>query len=339
MAVTIKDIARESGVSVATVSRICGNYGYASEEARGKVEKTCKKLGYTPNAIAKSMVKKQTKTIGLVVTDMHNEFYIKIIEEVEKNADACGYSIIFANSDESIQKEMKAIKTLVERQVDGILLVPVGQCAPGDATKKKDAANGHIRELIRLGIPVVFIDRYLEGVDVDAVLIENERVAHASACRLIDMGNRDICLVMPDQEISTILERKAGFLKALEDRGLEIGPERVLRCLYTSDSAFSSVTEFLARHAVDAFFALDYQMTLGVLMAIANSEGTWEKEIQVMGFDSLGNYGKLYPGKVISIIQPVAAMGKMAFELLIERIRNKGRIGVDGKRKCIRLSF
>ena len=338
MAVTIKDVAREAGVSVATASRICGNYGYASDEAREKIEKACKKLGYYPNAIAKSMVKKQTRTIGLVVTDMHNDFYIKIIEEVEKNAELNGYSILFANSDEDLAKEKKAVKTLVERQVDGIILVPVGFRNQSPQGRRASSQSSHIEDLLRLNIPIVMVDRHLADLEVDEVLIENEKVAYESACRFIDQGNRAIGLVYPNQDISTIDDRKSGFLRALSDRGIPLSEERSIRCDFTSDSAYARVTEFLKAHKVDGFFALDYQMTLGVLMALANIGLAQHQELQVMGFDSLGNYAKLYPGKVTSIVQPVAEMGKVALDLLVERISSKNKGESPGKRRTIKLS-
>ena len=189
MVATIRDIAEKTGYSVATVSRALGNYGYVSKEKREVILECAKKMQYTPNMLARSMIKRQTKTIGIVIADIHDPFYIDIIDKIEDLSNDIGYSVLLCNSNESPEREAKNIRTLLERMVDGIIMVPVSDSG--------NLENGRQRfeELSHRQVPFVFIDRMSPYVETDVVMLDNFNTASRSMGLLIDRGYENIGVV------------------------------------------------------------------------------------------------------------------------------------------------
>jgi LacI family transcriptional regulator len=154
---TISDVAQRAGVSTMTVSRVLNNSGYASEETRARVLAAADALGYMPDALARSLRVKRTQTLALVLTDITNPFFTTVARGVEDAASAEGFSVMFCNTDESEEEEARYVRMLLERQVDGLLLVPACSSA-----RSAEAALGR-------GKPVVVLDRLVKGVEVDTV--------------------------------------------------------------------------------------------------------------------------------------------------------------------------
>jgi LacI family transcriptional regulator len=328
--VTIKDVAKLAKVSVATVSRTTGNYGYVAEETRKKITNACEALHYKPNAIARSMIKKKTNTLGLVIADIHDPFYINIIDVVEEIANQHGYSILFCNSNEDIEKENASVRVLIERQVGGIILVPVmehyevNRTQMGKAGIKVKKTSSQIDDLIRNEIPFIFLDRYIKDVDADAVILNNEKIAYEATMKLVGMGYQDIVVVAN----STVDERLSGVRKAFADLGKAFPQDRVLVCDNTARDACVQVLDFLNRETKPAaLLALDNLMTLGAIKAIVEKKYAIMEDIYVMGFDDIDLYEGLTPRSISTITQPIATMGQLATEMLIAKIegRSKGQ--------------
>lgn len=335
MTITIKDIAKASKYSVATVSRVVGNYGYVSEGAREKIMQYCNALGYRPDTIARSMIKRHTNSIGLVITDIHNPFYIDLIDAVEEYANTQGYTILLCNTNENIEKEINSINTLVERKVDGIILVPVSQNYKSN-TSKKAGRSTYIHDLFDHKIPFVFVDRYIKDVITDTIVLDNERITYEATLMLVDKGFKDIALLSAGSYISSSSERIQGYLRALKDRNIKVDKERIFTSCITIKDAFDITMELLEKSSPQAIFALDNMLTVGALKAIAQKKLIINKDVYLMCFDDLEIYRDIIPYKIATITQPVKTMGKLAASLLIDRIKNNTvgnfqTIRLDGK--------
>ena len=314
MPITIKDVAAKAGVSVSTASRIMGGYGYSSDKARKKVQAASKELGYRPNLIAKSMVKRRTKTIGLLVTDIANPFFLSLIDSVESNARKYGYNILLSNTDESGQEEVDAVLAMVERRVDGLLIVPACDICSGTSKRRFI----HYKELRNQGIPFVFMDRSVDGIRADSIVFENYEPAYEATKRLITEGYHRIAIVSPNQKINTIEDRRSGFFAAVQEAGSAIESFSVI-CGYKPESVTESLQDFLNHGAPDAILTLDYQMTIGTMAALHRKkiEGT-----RIIGFDEIGIIESLFPFRLSTIRQPIDEMARIATQILVDSIEH-----------------
>jgi LacI family transcriptional regulator len=212
---TITEVARRAGVSPMTVSRVINRSGYASPATRAKVEEAVAELGYVPNAVARHLRSKRTKTIALVVSDITNPFFTTIARGVEDAASPRGYAVMFANTDESEAEEIEYLRILVERQIDGVLLVPAGN------------STVPFRLLNAQKIPVVVLDRRVTSRAVDEVRCDSEAGAYDLVHHLIELGHTRIAVITGRRNISTSTDRVVGYERALRDAGLPVSPDLV----------------------------------------------------------------------------------------------------------------
>ena len=165
-AVTMKDVAERAGVSATTVSHVINKTRFVSEEVRARVLQAMEELNYQPNAIARSLRQKATHTIGLIISDISNPFFTSLVRGVEDVANKKGYNLILCNTDEKPEKEQMYLHILRQKQVDGIIMAPTG------------GNYEYINDLVKKRFPIVFIDRYLDGIEAPAVLVNNEEGAY-----------------------------------------------------------------------------------------------------------------------------------------------------------------
>ena len=213
---TIRDVAQRAGVSTMTVSRVLNNSGYVSVDARTRVEAAVADLGYVPNTLGLSLRFKRTKTLALVVTDIANPFFTGMVRGVEDVASQQGFSTILCNTDESEAKQADYLTILLQKRVDGILLVPARSAA------------APVRWLQQRNVPVVIIDRQAPGARVDCVRGQSEEGGHDLAAFLYDLGHRDVAVLTGPAYVSTAAERVAGFERAWRERGLVPRPGSVM---------------------------------------------------------------------------------------------------------------
>lgn len=312
MAVTIKDIAKKAQLSPATVSRVVGNYGYVSEETRSKVLTAIEELGYRPNAIARSMVKRATTTIGLVVTDITNPFFAHLARGVEDVTWAQGYTSILANTDEDPEREQAIIRVLREKQVDGLIVVPASS-----------RSATHLSEMAGQGTALVLVDRLVADCPVDTVMVNNEEGAYQAVSYLIQLGRQRIGMIFDNPDISTNMERLAGYRRALTEAGIRMNDSLAQSCQYTQQSAYELVVWMLHQpEPPDALFTANNFMTLGALQAIHEARLDIPKDVAVVGFDDLDSSALLYP-HVPTVKQPIHDLGKVAAQRLLARISQK----------------
>ena len=208
MKINIRDVAKKAGVSTATISRVLGNYPGVREKTRKKVLKAVTGLNYEINAVARSLRKKKTNSIGIIVGNVLSQFYSVIAKSVEDTANKFGYNTILCNGDENPEKELNYLKVLKSNRVDGIILTPTGK------------NSEYIWHLINSGTKIVLLDRLIEGVDCDAVLVDNANGAYKAVKHLIDQGYRKIGIVDGYLDRTTGAERLRGYLQAIEEAGI-----------------------------------------------------------------------------------------------------------------------
>jgi LacI family transcriptional regulator len=308
--VTIKDVAKKAGVSPSTVSRVSGNYGYVSKAIRQKVLTAIRELNYHPNTIARSMVTKSTYTLGLVVTDIANPFFAYLMRSVEDVTWEAGYTLFLANTDENEDREKAILQTILERQVDGLILVPANS-----------NPSPHVEYFIDQGVPLVLLDRNIQGVEADAVMVDNEHGAYVAVNHLIKLGHRRIGMVIDNLDISTNAERVAGYKRALREADIPIEEHLIQSCHFTEQSAFNLATEMFNRpQRPTALFAANNLMTLGIMHGAREAKLEIPQDIALVSFDDLewSTYSSLL---VTAVAQPVHELGKVAAKRLLMRLQ------------------
>ncbi len=310
MRVTIKEVAEKAGVSPATVSRAVGQYGYVSEKTRRKILAAIRELGYKPNAIARSMVTRSTQTVGLVITDITNPFFATLARGVEEVTWQNGYTLILANTDENLQREQAVVRTLQEKRVDGLIVVPASSNpAP------------HLEDMLVEGTPLVLVDRNVRDCAVDVVMVDNESGAYQAVSHLVAQGYRRIAMIVDNLDISTNAERLAGYRKSLRDGGVEVDEDLIQSCQYTRQSAYALVSRLLqAPQPPTALFTANNFMTIGAISAIQEAGLTIPGDIALVGFDDV-NWTELNNPRLTMVAQPVLDLGRVAAQRLLARMK------------------
>ncbi|MEJ2302878.1 MAG: LacI family DNA-binding transcriptional regulator [Anaerolineales bacterium] len=304
---TIQDVAKRAGVAPTTVSRVINNSGYASEETRRRVEAAIEELGYVPNTLARGLRSKRTNTLALVVTDIANPFFTLIARGVEDTASASGFTVIYCNTDESEAKEEKYIHILVQKQVDGVLLVP--------ACNSSKSANF----LHSNNVPIVLIDRSVPGFQTDLVRCNSESGAYELVKHLIDLGHKRIAAITGPHGVSTSEDRVSGYQHAMSEAGLE-NLASVYYGAFTQASGYELANQVLAQNPrPTAMFGANNFLSIGILKAIRDAKLSVPQNLSVVGFDDLPV--SLIVDPILTVAaQPAYDMGQQAAQLLLKRL-------------------
>ncbi|WP_443660171.1 LacI family DNA-binding transcriptional regulator [Clostridium algidicarnis] len=310
MKVTIKDVAKASGVSTTTVSRIINNIeGSANEETKKRVLKTVKELNYKPNELARSLVTKKTKTMALMLPDITNPFFPSIAKSVEKSLNKLGYSLILCNSYDNKENEDNYIRILQEKYVDGIIL-----------------SSSHIKEDNKLlrdsNIPIVFIDRKAD-YDVEyGVFVKNFEGAYSATKYLIGIGHKNIGCIIGPKEINTTKERLDGYIKALDNFHIRVNQEIIKCSEYSIEGGYIASKELLKNKDITAIFAQDDLIACGVYKAAKEMGLKIPNDLSVVGFDDISIVEVLDP-PLTTIKQHTEDIGSIAVEMIMNLIDNK----------------
>ena len=305
---TIRDVARRAGVSTMTVSRVINDSGYTSAETRARVERAIADLGYVPNAVARHLRSKRTKTIALVLSDITNPFFTTLARGVEDVAGPRGFGVMFCNTDESASEELDYLGMLIQRQVDGVLLVPAGSSA-----KPLGLLQGH-------GVPVVVIDRRVESRDVDQVRTDSVDGAYRLTHHLIGLGHRRIGLLTGRRDISTSVDRAAGYERALAEAGLALDPELERYGQFSLAAGYEMATELLTlTQRPTALFCANEFIAFGALRALRELSLRVPDDLSLVCFDDLPEEWLVDPFLTV-VDQPAYDMGRRAAELLLGRL-------------------
>ncbi|HHH41437.1 MAG TPA: LacI family transcriptional regulator [Chloroflexi bacterium] len=310
--VTMRDVAEQAQVSVATVSRVINKSGFVSPELEARVRGAMAELNYQPSALARGLRRQETQTVGLLVPQLDHPFFSGLAYAIEKACFEADYRTFVCSAEEDQAKEDAYIAMLMRQRVDGVILVPTGH-----TTEK-------VQALAQRGTPVVLVDRDLEELDISRVLSNNARGAYQGIRYLLELGHRRIGVVGGPSYSHPMKRRIHGLTRALADAHVEPDPELMLVVDEGQqfELGYHAALKLLRRASrPTAIFALTDVMAVGVLHAAAQLGVAVPEELSVMGFDDIPLAAYSIPG-LTTVAQPIYRMGATAVEVLLQHIRD-----------------
>lgn len=316
---TILQVAKHLGVSVSTVSSVANKRGYVSAAMRARVEKALRDADYQPNHIARSLRLRETRTIGLIVPDLANSFYSRLMRGAEDYLAGMDYRLIVADSREDWKHQQDYLGAFTGKRTDGIILVP---CM---------ATDRQIAEIPRLvrKTPLVYVDRSPLRSHVDSVLVDNVQAAYAATRHLLDLGHRRIGIVTEPLNLLNAAERLQGYKRALRSQRVPLDAKLVCSGDNTEDSGYWRGLELLKlADRPTAVLVCNNLMTLGLLDALRELRISCPREVSLVGFDDFEWSAHLRP-PLTMVRQPAAELGAAAAKAILKRLRHPDRDGVD----------
>lgn len=313
--VSLKVIAKELGVSAATVSLVLNGKnknGRVSEEMSKKIIDKAAELHYIPNSLAKGLKMGHSKSIGLIVADISNVFFGTLALHIQNYAEKEGYTVIIGNTNEKLEEMGKIITFLNSRQVDGLIITPA------------EGSEVLIESVLKGKKPLVLVDRGFPDLNVPSVLINNYEICYRSTKQLIDQGFKNQAFITYRQDQFHTNERKRGFIEAMKDAGL-FTPDHVkeVSYQYLNEDMDKAISQLLkCEKKVDAIFFATNTISMAGVKSLFKRGMLIQKDIQVMCFDETDAIN-LFPFRVPFIKQPIEEMAKSALELLIDQIEKK----------------
>ena len=324
---TIIDVAERAGVSRATASRAMGNYGRIAADTVEQVRKAAAELGYRPNEVARAMRQGRTKTIGLVIiADFTNAFFDRATKAIVDAAKARGYQVLITNTDEDIAAERQAIETLVDKQVDGLIVVP-----------STAAVHDHLAVIQKSGKPLVLIDRRVDGIIATSITTDDFSGAEAAVRHAFAMGHRRIGFLVaaagnygnskerPAILISSVEDRVNGFLSACADLGVKAKQQSWMFCEDNPKDPGIAVANLLDQpKKPTVIIASNNDMALALLKTAGNRKLTIGRDISLITFDDSQWAEAMSPGLTV-VARPVEDVGSIAVERLLAEIDGPGQ--------------
>ncbi|WP_213279038.1 LacI family DNA-binding transcriptional regulator [Chryseobacterium indologenes] len=315
---SIKDIAKLAGVSVATVSYVLNKKEgqRISEETSKKIFEIAETINYTPNKIAKSLKTNKTKLLGLIVADISNDFYSHMARNLEDKALKLGYTLIIGSSDENAEKFKKLTELFSQQQVDGMIVAPV-------AGSEKTLEN-----LINIKYPVVTIDRYLKGVSVPGITIDNQEIAERTTSLLLNKDFDKMIYIGYETELPHLLDRQHGFEKAISSSNKTAEIQYILVGLENiAQEVHSQLENNLGKKPENTalYFSSNKLAVAGLSYLVKNNIKVPE-QVSVVAFDETDAYD-LFPTEITYIQQPIEEMAEEAIRLLDGQINDYAATG------------
>lgn len=309
--VTIKDIARQLGISASTVSRALKDHPDISIETKKAVNELSKKLNYHPNAVALSLKSSKRYTIGIIIPETVHYFFSTVISGIEEVAHEAGYNVMICQSNEHKDRELSNAQMLYSNRVDGILV----------SLSKETINYDYFRFIQDNNIPVVFFDRSPINSAFDEVIIDDYHAAYNATMLLVKSGYKKLAHFSTLQNIKIGVDRKEGFLKALYDSGLQFNPRHLVLSDNFASAKESVYSLFNSDDKPDGIFAVNDLTAMGALFALKTLGIKVPDEVGIVGFSN-GQYSEITDPPLSTIDQNGYKMGKDAAELLLKRINN-----------------
>lgn len=313
----MKDIANKVGVSTALVSYVLN--GLEKEKRVGpevvkKIHQVARDMKYKPNQIARSLRKGTTNTIGLIVGDISNPFFGQLARVIEDEAASSGYTVVFGSSDENHEKSATLIDTLLNRQVDGLIITPC------------EKSSEQIMSLVQGDVPVVLIDRYIPGISTNYVVLDNYMATYSAVNCLLSGGYRKVCIIAYKTSLVHMQERIRGYREAMEKNGLaEYIQVKEVRYDHVKKDMKKIMEELLSSKQTDALLFATNALSLHGLYAIREHGVKVPEEMAVIGFDGHEVFDFFQP-PLSYIEQPLEDMGKTSVRILIDQIKGSRKV-------------
>lgn len=309
MSIKVKDIASQSGVSIATVSRYLNKSGYVKKETREVIKNAIQEIKEQDENYQTS------KNIAVIFPDLSNMFFTDVLKGLTEEAEKLNYNVFSFDSGENIEKEMKIIDALQEFNICGLIITTT--------IRNRETTKLHVNKLSSLGVPVILIDRDLMFSDFDGVFSDNKKGSFDGVDTLIGAGHKSIAVITGPLEYETAQLRLKGYKEAHKINGLEINESYIHIGDYQIESGYKCTKDIIENNKdVTAIFSCNNMMTLGAINALNEMEIKIGQDISLLGFDDLEFF--TYLGLNISVVsRQTSEMGKIAFELLLKKITNE----------------
>jgi LacI family transcriptional regulator len=314
---SIHDVAELAGVSSTTVSRYINNSGYVGKKTRERIASAITELDYMPNTLARALHTKETHTIGLLLPDMVNVFWTSVARGAEDEAQKHGFNLILCNADSNIARVEEYITVLLQRQIDGLIYVPVDEPVEGSL--------GVFEIIQRKKTPAVILDFPLPGSGADTIVGDSRTGAYQLTELLISMGHRRIAIITGDKKYFTSIERLEGALSALQQANIEQDRDLIRHSTFSHmDDSYQATKELLRLlNPPSAFFAGNNTVALGVIQAVRDAGYRIPEDFSLVCFDDIPQAAMIDPFLTVAA-QPAYEMGVTASQFLIERIHGEG---------------
>jgi LacI family transcriptional regulator len=304
---TISDVAALAGVSTATVSRALNGKSTVDPALAERVARAVAELGYTPNGLARSLRRRETAVLALIISDVENPFFTAIARGVEDTAQVAGFSVMLCNSDENTAKERRYVEVAARERRAGVIMTPT-------------TGESDVRPLLAHGTPIVTVDRRLETADCDAVLADSRVAARDAVRHLVDRGYERIACVAGPPGTTTADDRLDGYRDGLRAAGRTFSANLVRRCEFRATGGYEAAKQLLTEaDAPDALVVSSGTMAIGVLQAMAELGLRSGRDVGIVSFDDAPWTTLISPSLTV-VAQPAHAMGQLAARLLLNRI-------------------
>jgi len=311
---TIREVAKLAGVAPITVSRVINNTSYVSQKTRERVEAAIEELAYVPNMLGPSLHFKRTMTLAVVVSDITNPYWTTVIRGIEDIAQENGYFTILCNTDESEERQDHYIHMLLQRRIDGILLVPTS------------SSPSPIKLIQRQDIPVVILGRQLAGVDVDIVRTDSITASYQLVRYLLSLGHRRIAVLTGPQKVSVAVDRVSGYLQALQEAGVPEDEAHVYWGSFTQESGYEMTQQMLLAESLPtALVATNNFLAIGVMWALRERNLRVPEDFALVTFDDIPPALASNPF-LTAVTQSAREMGQRATQLLLDRLKNESDV-------------
>ena len=311
--ITIKDIAKKLNISPSTVSRALKDHPDINQKTRDAVKEIARKYNYRPNKIALSLLQNQSKTIGVIIPEIIHHFFSSVISGIEDVFYQENYNIIICQSQESYEREIKNVQTLLSSHIDGILM------SISKETKKLD----HIKNIQEIGLPLVFFDRIAEEIETDKVIVDDFGGGYLATEHLINIGCKRIAHLYGPLNLLIGKNRFNGYKKALEDHNMSLNPELTVFC-DSYEKALNETRKLLQlSYPPDGIFAVNDITAMGAMKTIKDMGFRVPEDVSIVGFTNW-LISRFADPALTTIDQKGYLMGTEAAQLLLKRINNEG---------------
>jgi DNA-binding LacI/PurR family transcriptional regulator len=307
--VTIKDIARELGVSPSTVSRAIKDHPDISPATKQQVRELVERLRYKPNAVALSLRSRKSNTIAVLVPEIVHHFFSSVISGIEEVAHGADYNVMIFQSNESYEREVDITRSIACNQADGVLV----------SIAKTSRKFGHLTELMGEGLPLVFFDRACEEIKADKVIVDDFNGAFNAVEYLIRTGCRRIAHFGALQHLQIGYQRKRGYISALEKHGIKPDEDLMVKC-DTHEEALETTPRIMRlEHPPDAIFAVNDLTAAGAIKVLKQMRFRIPEDVSVVGFTD-GLVATVTDPPLTTVSQHGFEIGKKSMEMLLKRI-------------------
>ncbi len=308
---TIKEVAEYAQVSVATVSRVVNNSGYVSDDLRERVQEAMQTLNYKPSALARSLRRQETLTIGVLLPQLDQPFFSTLTFAIEKTLFDRGYRTLICSSEESDAREASYIDMLLRQRVDGVIVVPTGRSAE------------NIAHLVEARVPVVLVDRDIPDLPINRVLVDNRQGAHDAMMHLLQQGHRNIALIGGPPYSESMLKRAEGAYQAFVEMQVDYDPDLVVMgTLPQFELGYKTARTLLQLpKPPTAIFAFNDVIAIGAMHAAAELGLHLPADLSVIGYDDIPLARYIIP-ELTTVAQPIYQIGEHAAEMLLRRLKH-----------------